>query len=136
MPPPRGVIYQPAMVIRYYITAVTFFLALERFSHPHLILRVFGFGLFSSCVTSASSVGAPVCSCAALFYFFFSRRAAGVGLADDLNDLSFAFGKAPFLREVPGVLNLNALHVLSGEELVRDAQGRPRELGLRKLASM
>ena len=61
---------------------------------------------------------------------------AGVGLADDLNDLSFAFGKAPFLREVPGVLNLNALHVLSGEELVLDEQGRPREVGLRKLASM
>lgn len=62
--------------------------------------------------------------------------APGVGLADDLNDLSFAFGNAPFLRIVPGVLNLNALHVLSGEELVRDEQGRPREAGLRMLASM
>lgn len=62
--------------------------------------------------------------------------AAGVGLGNDLDDLSFAFGKAPFLREVPGVLNFNALHVLSGEAVDRDELGRPRDVGLRKLASM
>lgn len=67
---------------------------------------------------------------------FLASAAAGVGLVDDLNDLSFAFGKAPFLGEVPGVLNLNALHALSGEEVACDEQGRPRDVGLRKLASM
>ncbi|CAB1101408.1 unnamed protein product [Ectocarpus sp. CCAP 1310/34] len=59
----------------------------------------------------------------------------GVGLANDLDEMSFAFDKTPFLEQVPGVLNLNALNTkLTGG--VCDDQGIPRDLGLRKLASM
>ncbi|CAN0097226.1 unnamed protein product, partial [Ectocarpus sp. 4 AP-2014] len=37
-------------------------------------------------------------------------KLAGVGLANDLDEMSFAFDKTPFPEQVPGVLNLNALN--------------------------
>eukprot|EP00904_Undaria_pinnatifida_P003919 jgi/Undpi1/13528/HiC_scaffold_8.g03187.m1 len=55
----------------------------------------------------------------------------GVGLAEDLDDMAFAFGKPRFLKQVPGVLNLNALHAMT----VEDPEA-PRSAGLRKLANI
>ncbi|CBN77494.1 3\'-5\' exonuclease family protein [Ectocarpus siliculosus] len=59
----------------------------------------------------------------------------GVGLANDLDEMSFAFEETPFLEQVPGVLNLNALNTKLTGGACND-QGIPRDLGLRKLASM
>lgn len=52
-------------------------------------------------------------------------------MAEDLDDMAFAFEETPFLKKVPGVLNLNVLH----GRLVEDPP-RGSGVALRKLAAM
>ena len=52
-------------------------------------------------------------------------------MAQDLDDMAFAFGKTHFLKKVPGVLNLDVLHAMAADD-----PEAPRSVGLRKLANM